>query len=40
MTAKQKEQMGAAKRLHSTCRELTGVARPGKTAHDKAKRGG
>ena len=24
--------------LHSTCMELTGVARPGKTARDRAKR--
>lgn len=30
----------ALPRTHQNCTEITGVARPGKTAHDRAKREG
>lgn len=36
MTSEQKVAMGKFSRTHDTCLEKTGVARPGKTAHDKA----
>ena len=40
MTTKQKEQMeGVKHRLHHICKAKTGVARPGKTARDRALRG-
>ena len=38
MTAKQTKQMAAAPRLHAVCEHRTGVARPGKTAHERYKR--
>jgi hypothetical protein len=39
MTATQKQKMGIVARTHEACLRLVGVARPGKTAKDKAKRG-
>ena len=39
MTPAQKTAMGNAPRTHRECRERTGVARPGKTAADRARRG-
>lgn len=38
MSKDQKERMGKQPRTHLNCREATGVARPGKTAHDRYKR--
>lgn len=38
MTSKHKEKMGDLPRTHENCLKATGVARPGKTAHDRAKR--
>lgn len=38
MTAEQKKKMGELPRTHENCLKLTKVARPGKTAHDRAKR--
>lgn len=38
MTDAQRKAMGAHKRTHQKCIELTGVARPGKSSQDKAKR--
>lgn len=38
MTPAQKEKMGKLPRTHANCLEKTGVARPGKTAKDKAKK--
>ena len=40
MTSAQKQAMGNSPRNHYLCIERTGVARPGKTAHDRAKRAG
>jgi hypothetical protein len=37
MTEAQKKAMGNAPRTHANCRDKTGVARPGKTASDRAK---
>lgn len=39
MTEKQKKAMGRAPRLHNVCKARTGVMRPGKTAHERAKNG-
>lgn len=39
MTKDQKEKMGKFPRTHQNCIKLTGVARPGKTAKDKANKG-
>jgi hypothetical protein len=39
MTAAQREKMGIQPRTHQTCLRLLGVARPGKTAKDKARKG-
>ncbi len=36
MTASQREKLGKAATLHSTCLDKLGVARAGKTAKDKA----
>jgi hypothetical protein len=38
MTHEQKEKLGDLPRTHRNCLDKTGVARPGKTAHDRAKR--
>jgi hypothetical protein len=40
MTEKQRAAMGQQPRRHDLCREATGVARPGKTRQDKARRAG
>lgn len=37
MMYQQKEKMGDLPRTHQNCIKMTGVARPGKTAKDKAK---
>ena len=37
MTETQKTAMGSLPRTHQNCIEKTGVARPGKTAKDRAK---
>jgi hypothetical protein len=37
MTAKDREALGVRPTWHSTCIELCGVARPGKTAKERAK---
>lgn len=39
MTGTQKAAMGNLPRTHQNCMEKTGVARPGKTAQDKARSG-
>jgi hypothetical protein len=39
MTAAQKDAMGNLPRTHQNCIEKTKVARPGKTAKDRANRG-
>ncbi len=39
MTHAQREKMGIQPRTHQTCLRLVGVARPGKTAKDKARKG-
>jgi hypothetical protein len=39
MTAADKKAMGNAARTHDICTARTGVARPGKTAKDRANRG-
>lgn len=39
MSSTQKEKMGNFPRTHQNCIKLTGVARPGKTAKDKANKG-
>ena len=39
MTAQQREKLGKQPTWHRNCIDLFGVARPGKTARDKAKRG-
>lgn len=39
MTETQKAAMGTLARTHQNCIEKTGVARPGKTAKDRANRG-
>lgn len=38
MTADQKLRMGRHPRTHQNCKALTGVCRPGKTAHEKSLR--
>ena len=38
MSAKQTKQMGKFARTHANCIAQTGVARPGKTAKDRANR--
>lgn len=38
MTEDQWVALRGMKRTHQNCREKTGVARPGKTAHDRYKR--
>jgi|PlaIllAssembly_1097288.scaffolds.fasta_scaffold08811_9 hypothetical protein len=38
MTEKQRAAMGQQPRRHDLCRDATGVARPGKTRQDKARR--
>jgi hypothetical protein len=38
MTPAQRTSMGNSPTWHSICTEKTGVARPGKTARDRAKR--
>jgi len=38
MNAADKKAMGNLPRTHENCRDKTGVARPGKTAQDKARR--
>jgi hypothetical protein len=40
MTASQTKAMGKLPRTHQNCLEKTGVARPGKTAKERARRGG
>ena len=40
MTETQKTAMGNLPRTHQNCIAKTGVARPGKTAKDRAARGG
>ncbi len=39
MTETQKQKMGIIPRTHEACLRLVGVARPGKTAKDKARKG-
>lgn len=39
MTSDQRTKMGDGKRTHQYCQDKTSVARPGKTAHDRAKKG-
>ena len=39
MSAKDKSAMGDLPRTHENCTDKTGVARPGKTAKDRAARG-
>lgn len=39
MTIAQKKDMGIMPRTHQNCIRLVGVARPGKTAKDKARKG-
>jgi hypothetical protein len=39
MSAGQKAKMGKLPRTHQNCLDKTGVARPGKTAKDRANRG-
>ncbi len=39
MTSLQKDKMGKLPRTHQNCIEQTGVARPGKTAKDRALKG-
>ncbi len=39
MTSHQKDQMGKLPRTHQNCIEKTGVARPGKTRQDAARKG-
>ena len=39
MTADQRRKLGNLPTTHSNCLKYCGVARPGKTARDKAKRG-
>lgn len=39
MSEEQKRAMGKLPRTHHNCIEKTGVARPGKTAQDRARRG-
>lgn len=38
MTETQRKQLGNMPRSHENCTEKTGVARPGKTAQDRARR--
>ena len=38
MTAEQKKKMGNLPRTHENCMDKVGVARPGKTAQDRARR--
>lgn len=39
MTSKQKQDLGGMSRTHQNCLRLVGVARPGKTAKDRAAKG-
>lgn len=39
MSITQKQKMGIMPRTHQNCIRLVGVARPGKTAKDKARKG-
>ena len=39
MTSAQSAKMGMMPRTHENCLRLVGVARPGKTAKDKARKG-
>lgn len=39
MTPAQKSAMGTLPRTHRNCRDAVGVARPGKTGQDRARRG-
>ena len=39
MSAAQRNKMGVQPRTHEACLRLVGVARPGKTAQDKARKG-
>lgn len=39
MTITQKQKMGIVPRTHEACLRLVGVARPGKTAKDRANKG-
>ncbi len=39
MSIAQKQKMGIQPRTHQICLSLVGVARPGKTAKDKARKG-
>lgn len=39
MTAADKKAMGNLPRTHQNCFEKTGKNRPGKTAHERAKKG-
>lgn len=39
MSIAQKQKMGIVARTHENCIRLVGVARPGKTAKDKARKG-
>ena len=38
MSESQKKAMGKLPRTHENCRDKTGVARPGKTAQERARR--
>lgn len=38
MSEDQTKKMGTQARTHANCIAATGVARPGKTAHDRAKK--
>ena len=40
MSEQHKAAMGKMPRTHANCLAKTGVARPGKTAHDRAKKEG
>lgn len=39
MTKRQRDSLGNLTTTHANCIEKTGVARPGKTARDRAKQG-
>ena len=39
MSHEQRQKMGIMPRTHQNCIRLVGVARPGKTAKDKARKG-
>ncbi len=40
MTTRQRQQLGQLPTTHLNCMDACGVARPGKTARDRAKNGG